>query len=70
MMLQSPDVLYHLARKESYLLRVQSWLSKSSETLSEQQVGEYESLVASLTEQIRILKGQLRNKGFNESESD
>ena len=61
LMLQPDLLLCHIVKKEDYLHRVQSWLAKNSETLSEQQIGEYRSLVATLTEQIRILKGQLRN---------
>jgi hypothetical protein len=66
-MIQSPDIMYQIARKQNYLERVQAWLDKNLNTLSLEQIAEYNAIAQYVAEQIRLLKLQLHNKSFGDS---
>ena len=66
--IQSPQLLHTLIREQNYVARVRNWLDMHLNTLTLSQISQYNELIQNTDEHIRILKLQLNNKRFEDSD--
>ena len=66
--IQSPQLLHTLIREQNYVERVRNWLDMHLNTLTLPQIAQYNELIQRTDENIRILKLQLKNKRFEDSD--
>jgi hypothetical protein len=65
MVINSPSLIYQIARKENYLERVQAYIDMNLHSLSLEQIAEYNAVSQHTAEEIRLLTLQLHNRSFD-----